>query len=253
MKNIRIIPKLEVKGESLIKGVHLEGLRIVGNPQQVAVKYYEDGADELIYMDLVASLYQRQQFLHIIEKTAQKIFIPLTVGGGIRTIGDVRTVLRYGADKVAINTQAIKTPVIISKIANDFGSQCLVISLEVQKKPDGTYECYMDSGRTPAGIDPFSWAQKVVKLGAGELLVTSIDQDGTENGFDIELIKNIATKVQIPVIACGGAGKKEDFKDVINNGYADAVAAATLFHFKKSKISQIKEYLTKESIGVRIP
>ena len=214
MKNIRIIPKLEVKGENLIKGVHLEGLRVVGKPQEVAVRYYEDGADELIYMDLVASLYQRQNFLNIVEKTAQKIFIPLTVGGGIRNINDVKIILRSGADKVAINTQAIKTPEIISKIANDFGRQCLVVSLEVQKKPNGDYECYTDMGRTQVGIDPVFWAQKAAKLGAGELLVTSINQDGTENGFDIELVKNISIKVQIPVIACGGAGKKEHFKKI---------------------------------------
>ncbi len=252
MKNIRIIPKLEVKGENLIKGVHLEGLRIVGKPEQVAFRYYKDGADELIYTDLVASLYQRENFLNIVEKTAQKVLIPLTVGGGIRSIDDVRMALRSGADKVAINTQAIKTPQIISKIANAFGSQCVVVSMEVQKKPDGTYECYTDMGRTQTGQDPFFWAQKAAKLGAGEILVTSINQDGTGKGFDLELVKSIATKVQIPTIACGGAGKKEHFKDVIELGHADAVAAGTIFHFKKSKISEVKDYLNKEGIGVRL-
>lgn len=251
MKNIRIIPKLEVKGENLIKGMHLEGLRVVGKPQEAAVRYYKDGADELIYIDLVASLYQRGNFLNIVERTAQKVFIPLTVGGGIRTIDDVQMALRSGADKVAINTQAIKTPSVISQIANVFGSQCVVVSMEVQKKPDGTYECYTDMGRTPTAKATFPWAKEVARLGAGEILVTSINQDGTGNGFDLELVKSVATAVKIPVIASGGAGKKEHFKDVIQIGMADAVAAGAIFHFKRCKISKIKEYLNKGSIGVR--
>jgi cyclase len=252
MKNIRIIPKLEVKGENLIKGVHLEGLRVVGKPEEAATRYYNDGADELIYIDLVASLYQRVNFLNIVERTARKIFIPLTVGGGIRTLDDVKMALRSGADKVALNTQAIKTPGIISEIANAFGSQCVVLSMEVQRKLDGTYECYTDMGRTSTGQDPFAWAKETAKLGAGEILVTSINQDGTGKGFDLELIKGVATKVQIPVIACGGAGKKEHFKDVIEQSRTDAVAASTILHFKKIKISQVKDYLNKEGIGVRL-
>ncbi len=252
MKNIRIIPKLEVKGENLIKGMHLEGLRVVGKPEAAAVKYYKDGADELIYMDLVASLYQRENFLNIVEKTARHVFIPLTVGGGIRTIEDVGMALRSGADKVAINTQAIKTPEIISQIANDFGSQCVVVSIEVQKKSDGTYECYTDMGRVSTGLDPFKWCQVAAKLGAGEILVTSINQDGTGKGFDLALTEKIATIIPIPLIACGGAGKKEDFEKVIVQGKADAVSAASIFHFKKARISKIKEYLSQLGIGVRM-
>lgn len=252
MKNIRIIPKLEVKGENLIKGMHLEGLRVVGRPEEAAIKYYKDGADELIYIDLVASLYQRENFLNIVERTAQKVFIPLTVGGGIRTLDDVKMVLRSGADKVALNTQAIKTPRIISEIANAFGSQCAVLSMEVQRKLDGTYECYTDMGRTPTGQNPFAWAKEAARLGAGEILVTSINHDGTGKGFDLELVRDIATKVAVPTIACGGAGKKEHFKDVIMEGRADAVAASTIFHFKKNKIFQIKDYLNKEGIRVRL-
>ncbi len=251
-KNIRIIPKLEVKGENLIKGVHLEGLRVVGKPEEAAVKYYKDGADEIIYMDLVASLYQRENFLNIVEKTASKVFIPMTVGGGIRRIEDVKITLRSGADKVAINTQAIKTPKIISYIANIFGSQCVVVSLEVQKKTNGQYECYSDMGRNPTGLDPVLWAKEAAKLGAGEILVTSISQDGTENGFDLDLVKSLTNNLQIPVIASGGAGKKEDFLDVIKIANADAVAAGTIFHFKKSKISTVKKYLKSADVGVRI-
>lgn len=252
MKNIRIIPKLEVKGENLIKGMHLEGLRVAGRPEKAAIKYYKDGADELIYIDLVASLYQRENFLNIVEKTARKVFIPLTVGGGIRTVEDARMALRSGGDKVSINTQAVKTPRIISQIANAFGSQCTVLSMEVQKKPNGSYECYTDMGRTPTGKNPLSWAKEAVKLGAGEILVTSINQDGTGSGFDIELTKSIVKNVSIPVIASGGAGAKEHFKDIIKLGKADAVAAGTIFHFKKSKISEIKKYLASQGISVRI-
>lgn len=252
IKNIRIIPKLEVKGENLIKGIHLEGLRVVGKPEEAAVKYYKDGADELIYMDLVASLYQRENFLNIVERTAQHVFIPLTVGGGIRTIDDVGMALRCGADKVAINTQAIKTPKIISQIANDFGSQCVVVSMEVQRKTDGSYECYTDMGRVSTGVDPLKWCREVARLGVGEILVTSINQDGTQRGFDLDLVQKIATSVPVPLIACGGAGKKEDFKEVIIQGKADAVCAASIFHFKKTKISTIKKYLDQNGIGVRI-
>jgi len=252
LKNIRIIPKLEVKGENLIKGVHLEGLRVVGKPEEAAIKYYKDGADELIYIDLVASLYRRESFLNIVNKTASKVFIPLTVGGGIRSVEDVKITLRAGADKVAINTQLIKNPKIISEIANKFGRQCLVVSMEVQKKSDGTYECYTDMGRTPTGKDPLTWAKETVRLGAGELLLTSIGQDGTEKGFDLELVKNIASNVEIPVIACGGAGKKEHFKEVIQVAHADAVAAGTTFHFGRNTIKSVKNYLAKNGVGIRL-
>lgn len=252
MKSVRIIPKLEVKGENLIKGMHLEGLRIVGKPEAAAIKYYKEGADELIYIDLVASLYQRENFLNIVERTAQKIFIPLTVGGGIRTLVDVKMALRSGADKVAINTAAIKNPKLISDVANVFGAQCMVLSLEVQKKTNGQYECYTDSGRTPTSLDPLNWAKHAVKLGAGEILLTSISQDGTFDGFDTDLIKSIATRVPVPVIAAGGAGKKEHFKQAIIEGHADALCAASIFHFKKTTIAKIKKYLKGEGIGIRL-
>lgn len=252
MVNIRIIPKLEVKGENLIKGMHLEGLRIVGKPEQRAVDYYHEGADELIYIDLVASLYQRDNFLHIVERTAEQVFIPMTVGGGIRSVDDAKAFLKAGADKVSINTAIINNPSLISGIANTFGAQCMVASLEVQKKIDGKYECYTDCGRTPTDKDPFQWAKTVVELGAGEILLTSINQDGTFGGYDLELVSQIASSVNVPVVASGGAGKVEDFKEVIEKGKADAVCAAAFFHFKHGTIADVKNYLKKEKIPVRI-
>lgn len=251
MQSIRIIPKLEVKGENLIKGIHLEGLRVVGKPEEMATRYYKDGADELIYIDLVASLYQRKSFLDLVERTANKAFIPLTVGGGIKSVEDARMTLRAGADKVAINTAALSQPGIISQVATVFGSQCMVVSMEVQKKGNGTYECYTDCGRTPTGVDPFSWAQKVAELGAGEILLTSINQDGTFLGYDLDLVKKIATKVSIPVIACGGAGKPEHVSQVILQGKADAVCVSSMLHFKKSTIPKLKTYLKSHNILVR--
>lgn len=252
MKSIRIIPKLEVKGPNLIKGIHLEGLRIVGKPEQAAIKYYEAGADELIYIDLVASLYRRKYLLDIISKTAETAFIPLTVGGGIQTIDDMRTLFRAGADKVAINTGAINNPAIISKAANIYGSQCIVVSIEAQHKTNGTWEAYTESGRTPTGISALVWAKKAEKMGAGELLITSINQDGTTQGFDCELVKKISSQLSIPVIASGGAGKLEHFSEVINEGQADAVCASTLFHFSTLTIKQVKEYLLTKNIAVRL-
>ena len=252
MPNTRIIPKLEVKGENLIKGMHLEGLRIVGKPEQRAVDYYKDGADELIYIDLVASLYQRDNFLHIVEKTAEQVFIPMTVGGGIRSVDDARAFLRAGADKVSINTAIISNPKLISDIANTFGAQCMVASLEVQKKVDGNYECYTDCGRTPTGKDPFEWAKIVVEKGAGEILLTSINQDGTFKGYDLDLVNRIAAAIKVPVIASGGAGKLEDFERVIKEGKADAVCASAFFHFQRGTVKQVKEYLDEKGISVRL-
>ena len=232
--------------------MHLEGLRIVGKPQEMAIEYYKGGADELIYIDLVASLYQRENFLHIVERTAEKVFIPLTVGGGIRSVDDARAFLRAGADKVAINTAIINNPRLISQVANTFGSQCMVASLEVQKKADGSYECYTDCGRTPTGKDPFEWAKNVVELGAGEILLTSINQDGTFRGYDLELVNKIALGSKVPVIASGGAGEPDHFKKVIVEGKADAVCAAAFFHFKRGTIEMVKKYLNQNEIPVRI-
>lgn len=252
MTTIRIIPKLEVKNENLIKGIHLEGLRIVGKPEDAALKYARDGADELIFIDLVASLYQRKNWINIVKRTAEQIYIPLTVGGGIRSLEDAKLFLRAGADKVAINTAITNNPNLISQISQKFGSQAMVASLEVQKKFDGGYEIFTDSGRTPTGLEPVSWAKEVVKRGAGEILLTFIHMDGTEQGYDLELLRQIATGVSVPVIASGGAGKLEDLEAAILEGKADALAIATLLHFKKTTIKKIKQYLQSKKIKVRL-
>lgn len=252
MITVRIIPKLEVKGNNLIKGIHLEGLRVVGKPEEAALKYARQGADELIYIDLVASLYGRANLLEIVSKTAKQIYIPLTVGGGIRTTKDVALFLRAGADKVAINTAITLKPKLITEVANKFGSQCMVASLEVQRKLDGSWEVLADCGRTSTKLNPITWAQQAVKLGAGEILLTAIHQDGTKLGYDLELIKQIATKVSVPVIASGGAGKLTDFKMAVKQGKADALATATMLHFNQTTILKIKKYLKQENISVRL-
>lgn len=231
MKNIRIIPRLDIKGPNLVKGIHLEGLRVLGKPERFARYYYEMGADELLYVDVVASLYNRNSLLDIIEKAAREIFIPLTVAGGLRTIDDMRTALRAGADKVAINTAAIKNPNLIKEAAKTFGSSTIVVSIEAIKQPNGNYFAYTDNGREYTGVDVFEWADKVAELGAGEILLTSVDKEGTGQGYDIELIRKVAESVPIPVIASGGAGKMEHVHAVIKEGKADAVSLASVLHY----------------------
>jgi cyclase len=229
--NIRIIPRLDIKGPNLVKGIHLEGLRVLGKPEHFARYYYEQGADELIYMDAVASLYGRNSLLEIVEKTSKEIFIPLTVGGGLRSVDDIRTVLRAGADKVSINTAAIKSPELIRAASRIFGSSTIVVSIEAIKKPDGSYEAYVDYGRQQTGVDALKWAVQAAELGAGELVVTSINQEGTGQGFDLELTRKISESVSIPVIASGGCGKIEHVYDVITQGQADAVSVASILHY----------------------
>lgn len=230
--NIRIIPRLDIKSSNLIKGIHLEGLRVLGKPEDFARYYYENGADELLYIDIVASLYGRNSLLHIIEKTASEIFIPLTVGGGLRSIGDIRTVLRSGADKVALNSAAIARPEFIREASQEFGSSAIVVSIEAIKKSNGTYECYTENGRVRTGVNALDWAKQAIELGAGEILVTSIDREGTGKGFDLELTRSIAEAVPIPVIACGGAGKLSHVYEVITQAKADAVSLASLLHYR---------------------
>ena len=229
---IRIIPKLDIKGPDLVKGIHLEGLRVLGHPEDFARFYYQNGADELIYQDAVASLYCRNSLLEIIERTASEIFIPLTVGGGLRSVADIRKVLRAGADKVSINTAAIHRPGLIREAALAFGSSTIVISIEAIQRPDSSYEIYTDYGRESTGLDAFEWALRAVELGAGELLVTSINQEGTGKSYDLELTRRIAKAVPIPVIALGGAGQLSDIYDVITDGQADAVSLASMLHYK---------------------
>lgn len=227
----RIIPRLDIKGPNLVKGIHMEGLRVLGRPEQFARYYYENGADELFYMDAVASLYERNSLEDIIERTARTIFIPLTVGGGLRSVDDIRRVLRAGADKVSINTAAVRDPNLIREASLRFGSSTIIVSIEAIRLKGGTYEAYTDYGRESTGVDAFEWAQRAVELGAGELMVTSIDREGTGKGFDLELTRKIAEAVPVPVIASGGAGKVSHVSEVIFEARADAVSVASLLHY----------------------
>jgi len=259
---IRIIPRLDIKGPNLVKGVQMEGLRVLGKPEYFARRYYEGGADELLYIDAVASLYGRNSLLEIIERTAREIFIPLTVGGGLRSVEDVRTVLRAGADKVAINTAAIRRPELIREVASAFGSSTVVVSIEAFRKSDGKYECYTDYGRERSGVDPFEWAVRAVELGAGEIMVTAIKREGTGGGFDLELTRRVAESVPIPVIACGGAGKLEHVSEVIQKGKADAVSLASLLHYPVAADYQVQhaqyveegniEFLRRQGVFSRV-
>lgn len=227
---VRIIPRLDIKGPNLVKGIHLEGLRVLGNPSLFARHYYENGADELLFQDVVASLYRRNSLNHIITKTAKEIFIPLTVGGGLRTIEDIKSVLRAGADKVSINTAAINNPDFIKKASRNFGASTIVVALEIIQQEDGSYLCFTDNGREYTGVEALSWAQQVEELGAGELMVTSIDKDGTKKGMDVDLINYISSNVTIPVIAHGGVGSLSDIENAVQHN-ADAVSIASVLHY----------------------
>jgi cyclase len=228
---IRIIPRLDIKGPNVVKGINLEGLRVVGRPELYAPYYYDEGADELLFMDAVASLYGRNSLEEIVRRTAERIFVPLTVGGGIRSVEDIRSVLRAGADKVAMNTAAIGNPRLIAEGAGIFGSQCIVLSIEARRLPEGRYECLTDSGRERTGKDAVEWAEEAARLGAGEILVTSVDNEGTGRGFDLELTRLISERVGVPVIASGGAGCAEHVRDAVLIGKADAVCIASILHY----------------------
>lgn len=230
-KNVRVIARLDIKGPNLVKGIHLEGLRVLGKPEDFARYYYEHGADELMYQDVVASLYERNSLSNIIEQTAKNIFIPLTVGGGIRTIDDITSVLRAGADKVAINTAAIRNPEFIRQASKKFGSSTIVVAIECIKQPGGQYLAFVDNGREHTGVEVVEWAQKVEELGAGEIVLTSVDREGTGLGFDMELINAVADKLSIPLIVHGGAGKKEDIHDAVSVPGVDAVAISSILHY----------------------
>lgn len=235
--NHRIIARLDIKGPNLVKGIHLEGLRVLGSPEDFAEYYYENGADELFYQDVVASLYERNSLDDIITRTAKMAFIPLTVGGGIRCISDINRVLRAGADKVSINTAAIKNPKFIEEAVKVFGSSTIVVAIEAIKQNDGRYLAYTDNGREYTGIEVIEWAKKVETLGAGEICLTSVDQEGTGLGFDLELTKMVSDICSIPVIAHGGAGSIRDVKKVIQSANADAVAIASVLHYGYIRIN----------------
>jgi cyclase len=228
---IRIIPRLDIKGPNLVKGIHLEGLRVLGSPESFAKYYYENGADELIFQDVVASLYDRNSLHDIIAKTAKNMFLPLTVGGGLRTIDDIKTVLRAGADKVSLNTGAIKNPEFVREASRKFGSSTIVIAIEAIKQKNGKYFAFIDNGREETGVEVIQWAQQIEELGAGEIMITSVDREGTAEGFDIDLIKCISNVVNIPIIAHGGASTMNNIIDAIQIGNASALAIASIFHY----------------------
>lgn len=251
MSCLRLIARLDIKGPNLIKGIHLEGLRVVGDPNEFAVNYYEQGADELIYMDIVASLYNRNNLTDIVERTTKKVFIPITVGGGIRSVEDVKKLLRAGADKVAINTGAIRNPELISELARHFGSQCIVLSIEAKQIMPGKWEAYTDNGRERTALDAVDWAKRGVGLGAGEVMVTSVDREGTRKGFDVELVRQVSEAVPVPVIASGGMGTIEHLLDVVLKGKADAVAMADVLHYKRMSLKEIRKAAFEKELLVR--
>lgn len=250
MKNVRLISRLDVKGANLIKGVHLEGLRKIGDPQEHAVKYYKQGADEIIYMDVVASLYGRNNLSDILERTAENVFIPITVGGGIRSVEDVRHLLRCGADKIAINTAATKNPTLISEIAEVFGSQCVVLSVDATRHENGDWGVYTDNGREKTHYEVQEWVTKAVELGAGEIMLTSVDQEGTNRGFDLNLIELVSNAVNVPIIASGGMGHSQHIVDAIGHG-ADAVAMADVLHYNKMTMGDIHTECKNMGLHVR--
>lgn len=229
--NVRIAPRLDIKGPNLVKGIHFEGLRVLGKPEEFARYYYENGADELIYMDAVASLYGRNSLLEIVERTSREIYIPLTVGGGLRTIDDIRQALRAGADKVSLNTAAIARPELVTEASRAFGASTIVVSIEAILGSDGRYEAFVNYGRDKTGVDALEWAVRAAELGAGEIMITSIDREGTGRGFDVDLVRMVADRVPVPVIAGGGAGSVDDVLEVITAGRVEAVALASILHY----------------------
>ncbi|MDC0831672.1 imidazole glycerol phosphate synthase cyclase subunit [Geitlerinema sp. CS-897] len=251
MRKIRLIARLDIKGSNLIKGVHLEGLRVIGSPGEYARRYYQQGADELLYMDCVASLYGRNNLSHIIKNAVRDIFVPITVGGGVRSIDDANHLLRCGADKVAINTAAIARPSLITDVARCFGSQCMVLSIEAKQVGSNRWEAYTDNGRERTGVDVIDWVKQGVSLGAGEILLTSVDREGTRKGFDISLIKAVTESVTVPVIASGGMGQLDHLRDAVCQGGADAVAMADILHYQRSTLSEIRQFALSSNIAVR--
>ena len=248
--NVRLIARLDIKGPNLIKGIHLEGLRIIGDPNIFARKYYDAGVDEIIYMDTVASLYGRNNLSDIVKKTVKDVYVPITVGGGIRSIDDVKYLLRCGAEKVAINTAATKNPGLIKEVSRKFGSQCMVLSIEAKRK-ENSWEVYTENGRQKTGLDVMDWVRIGEDNEAGEILLTSVDNEGTKKGFDYELIKKVSESVSIPVIASGGMGEYDHLNEVVKESSADAVAMADILHYERSTIQDIREYCIKSNINVR--
>ena len=249
----RIIPCLDVKNGRVVKGVNFENLRDAGDPVEIAAAYDKAGADEVVFLDITASSDARNTVVDMVRRVAEKVFIPFTVGGGIRTVEDFKALLREGADKISVNSAAIMRPELIREAADKFGSQCVVVAIDAKKRADGSgWNIYKNGGRVDMGIDAVEWAVKVCGLGAGEILLTSMDCDGTKKGYDIELTRTIAENVSVPVIASGGAGILEHFRDALTEGKADAALAASLFHYKELEIKEVKRYLQQKNVSVRL-
>ena len=248
----RIIPCLDVNNGRVVKGINFVNLRDAGDPVEVAAAYDKAGADEVVFLDITASSDNRGTGVDMVRKVAEKVFIPFTVGGGIRTVDDFKVLLREGADKISINSSAINTPELISNAADKFGSQCVVVAIDARRREDGSgWNVYKNGGRIDTGLDAVGWAMKANRMGAGEILLTSMDCDGTKAGYDVELTRQIAENVSIPVIASGGAGTMEHFYDALTEGKADAALAASLFHYKEMEIMDLKNYLAKRGVSVR--
>ncbi|MBQ6713505.1 MAG: imidazole glycerol phosphate synthase subunit HisF [Selenomonadales bacterium] len=248
----RIIPCLDVKEGRVVKGTNFVGLRDAGDPVELAAKYDLEGADELVFLDITASVEERATMREVVDKTASEVFMPLTVGGGIRTVEDVRKMLQAGADKVSFNTAAIKNPAILRECATLFGRQCTVLAVDAKRVGDNKWEVYINGGRTPTGLDVLEWVREATALGAGEILLTSMDADGTKDGYDIALTRAVSEAVSVPVIASGGAGKLEHFYEVLTKGKADAVLAASVFHYGQFRVREVKEYLRERGVEVRL-
>jgi cyclase len=251
MLKVRVIPCLDVKDGRVVKGVQFVDLRDAGDPVESARAYDAAGADELTFLDITASHEQRDIIIHVVEATAEKVFMPLTVGGGIRTLDDIRSLLKAGADKISINTAAVDDPSLVARASERFGSQCIVVAIDAKRKVGGGWEVFVHGGRTPTGLDAVEWARGVEAAGAGEILLTSMDCDGTKSGYDIPLTRAISEAVNIPVIASGGAGELAHLHQALTDGKADAVLAASIFHFKEYTVGQVKEYLAKQGVAVR--
>ena len=248
----RIIPCLDVKEGRVVKGVNFVNLRDAGDPVENARIYNDEGADELVFLDITASVEKRKTMVEVVERVARQVFMPFTVGGGIDSLEDISSLLNAGCDKVSINTSAVKRPELIKEAADKFGTQCIVVAIDAKRQKDNNWEVFINGGRTPTGKDAIEWAKKAASLGAGEILLTSMDRDGTKDGYDIELTKKISEAVSIPIIASGGCGTLEHFREALTEGEADAALAASVFHFKEFSIKQVKEYLKSKNVEMRI-
>jgi imidazole glycerol-phosphate synthase subunit HisF len=252
MPKIRIIPRLEVKGENVVKGICMEGLRVVGKPHDLCETYYLQGADEILFIDIVASLYNRNHLHELVSRSTEKIFLPVCVGGGVRSMDDFRALLRAGADKISINTQAVRTPEIITQASRVFGAQAVIVSIQAKRQSDGSWEVYNENGREKTDLDAVDWAEEVVRRGAGEILLTSVDRDGTRDGLDFDLIERVIDRVTVPIVVGGGVGSIQDITRAAEIG-ASGITVANLLHFKRTTIAEIKDAMLDQGVAVRMP